>query len=205
VLAEGTLWTLVKAIVLVITLVLLFGTAWGEILKLGALEGATIVRAAGVVLTRAARILAGVLLIVGLVDYAVRHRRLEMTLRTTPQQEREDQRVMQGDPAGRAQRFRVARTWRGDSPDVLAGAMLVLTGRAGLTLVLAGGPPPRLISVRTSVKGHAGQRIRHLAETKNIRVVESPDLASRLARRPAAGASVTAELIAELASIWPGA
>ena len=113
-------------------------------------------RAAGQVLSRAAWILAGVLLILGLVDYAIRHRRLEMTLRTTPQQEREDQRVMQGDPAGRAQRFRVARTWRGDSPDVLAGATLVLTGRAGLTLVLAGGPPPRLVSVRTSVKGQRG-------------------------------------------------
>jgi flagellar biosynthetic protein FlhB len=202
-LAGGTLWALVKTITLAITLLALFGAAGGEILNLGGLEGVAVARAAGQVLSRAAWILASVLLVLGLVDYAIRFRRLELTLRTTAQQEREDQRVMQGDPAGRAQRFRVAQTWRGDSPDVLAGATVVLTGRAGLTLVLAGGPPPRLVSVRIPLKGHVGRRTRRSAEAKNIPVVEAPDLASRLARRPPADASGTAELIAELASIWP--
>jgi hypothetical protein len=35
--------------------------------------------------------------------------------------------------------------------------------------------------------------------------IESPDLASRLARRPSSRSPIAAELIAELAAIWPTA
>jgi flagellar biosynthesis protein FlhB len=200
---ERTLWALVKTACVVIASVLAVRAAWGDVLRLGGLEGGALVRAAGQVWIRAAWILAGVLLILGLLDYAIRCRRFEITLRTTPHQEREDQRVMQGDPAARAQRFRVARARRSDSIDVLSGASLLLTGVAGLTVVLAGGPPPRRVSVRTSVKGNVGLRFRRLAEANNIPRVEAPDLARRLARRPADDSSITAKLIADLSSIWP--
>jgi flagellar biosynthetic protein FlhB len=126
-----------------------------------------------------------------------------MALRTTPEQQREDRRVMEGDPAARAQRFRVARSWRRDSPDVLAGASLVLTGPAGLTLVLAGGPPPRLVSVQAATQGAVGFRVRRLAEANKVSVLEAPDLARRLVRRPVAGSVVASKLMAELAAIWP--
>ena len=88
-------------------------------------------------------VLAAVLLVLGLVDYGLRYSRFEAMLRMTPQEQREDQRTMEGDVAVRAQRRRIARAWRGDAPDLLAGASLVLTGPGGLTLVLSGGPPPR--------------------------------------------------------------
>ena len=61
-------------------------------------------QAAGQIVLHLAWVLAAVLLVLGLVDYALRYRRFEAMLRTTPQEQREDQRVMEGDPATRAQR-----------------------------------------------------------------------------------------------------
>jgi flagellar biosynthesis protein FlhB len=80
----------------------------------------------------------------------------------------------------------------------------VLTGTAGLTLVLAGGPPPQPVVVRSVVKGAIGLRVRRSTETNKVPIVDAPQLARSLARRPAAGSPLTAELIAELASVWPG-
>ena len=150
-------------------------------------------------------VLAAVLLVLGLVDYGLRYRRFESMLRTTTQEQREDRRVIEGDPATRAQRRRIARALRGDSPELLTGASLILSGAAGLTLVLGGGPPPRRVTVRTAVKGHAGMRLRRSAEASKIPQVDAPDLARRLARRPSSGSPLAAELIAELAAIWPTA
>ena len=90
-----------------------------------------------------------------------------------------------------------------DSPELLSGASLVLTGPAGLTVILAGGPPPRRVNVRGAVKGSVGLRVRRSAEAAKVPEVEAPDLAHRLARRPMTASSVAAEVVAELASVWP--
>jgi flagellar biosynthetic protein FlhB len=142
-------------------------------------------------------------MVFGLVDYALRYRRFELMLRTTVQQQREDRRLVEGDVVSRANRRQLARTWRGDSPQLLAGATLVLSGANGLTLILAGGPPPRPITIRASTKGNQGMRLRRSAEALKIPQVDAPVLAQRLAKRPAAAKSLAAELIPELAAIWP--
>jgi flagellar biosynthesis protein FlhB len=192
--AERMLWSVMKAILMVIALFWSFGAAWGASLRFSELAGLDLARAVGQVLRSWSWTLGGVLFFFGL---------FEMALTTTPEQQREDRRVMEGDPAARAQRFRVARSWRRDSADVLAGASLVLTGPAGLTLVLAGGPPPRVVSVQAATKGAVGLRVRRLAEASNVSVLEAPDLARRLVRRPVTGSAVAARLITELAVIWP--
>ena len=84
-------------------------------------------------------------------------------------------------------RRQIARSWRGDSPELLAGASLVLSGPSGLTLILAGGPPPRRITIRAATKGNPGLRLRRSAEALKIPQVDAPDLARRLAQRPAVG------------------
>ena len=93
------------------------------------LEGPELAQAAGQIVLRVSWSLAGVLLALGLVDYVLRYRRFEAMLRTTPEEQREDQRVMEGDPAARAQRRRVARSMRGDSPELLAGSALLVVRR----------------------------------------------------------------------------
>ena len=167
------------------------------------MEGPDLARASGRLVLRLAGVLAGVLLVLGLVDYGLRHFRFEAMLRTTPQEQREDQRAMEGDPASRAQRRRVARSWRGDSPDLLAGASLVLHGPGGLTLVLSGGPPPRRVAIRTAARGEAGLRMRRSAAAMKVPQIEAGDLARRLAHHSVPGSPIPAARIPELAAVWP--
>ncbi len=198
-------WSAVKAIVLVVAAAWTIHAGRSDLLRLSGLEGPNLARATGQIVLHLGWVLAAVLLVLGLLDYALRYRRFEAMLRTTPEQQREDRRVMEGDPAARAQRQSVARAWRGDAPELLAGASLILTGPGGLTLVLAGGPPPRRVTVRAAVKGNAGLKLRRSAEASQVTQIDAPDVARRLARRPASGSTIASELIAELASIWPPA
>ena len=198
-------WSLAKGIILVTAAACALGAGWSDFLRQSSLEAPNLAQAAGQIVMRVSWVLAGVLLAAGLVDYLLRYRRFEAMLRTTPAEQREDQRVVEGDPAARAQRRRAARSMRGDSPELLAGAALLLSGPAGLTLVIAGGPPPRRVSIRTVAKGGTGLKLRRLAEENGIPRVDDAALAQRLARRPASGSTIAAELIAELAAIWPGA
>ena len=196
-------WATVKAVVVVIVSAWAVRAGWGEVHRLSALEVPELARAAARSVLHLAAVLAGVLLILGMVDYGLRYARFEAMLRTTPQEQREDQRTMEGDVAIRAQRRRIARAWRGDSADVLAGASLVLTGPGGLTLVLSGGPPPRPVAIRTTASGEAGQRLRRSADTAKIPQVEAGSLARHLVRHPSSAPTISAERIAELAAIWP--
>lgn len=56
-------------------------------------------RGAGQIVLQLAWVLTAVLLVLGLVDYGLRYRRFESMLRTTTQEQREDRRVIEGDPA----------------------------------------------------------------------------------------------------------
>ena len=112
---------------------------------------------------------------------------------------------MEGDPALRARRRQLARSWRGDPAEALAGASLLLTGPSGLTVVLGGGPPPQRVSVRSILSGAAGTRLRLTAATRNLPVVDAADLSLRLARRLPPSLTPTPEHLAELASLWPAA
>jgi len=201
--AERSVWSMVKAVVLVTASAWTIRAAWYNFLRRSGLEGPMLAQAAGQAVLHLAWVLTAVLMVLGLVDYALRYRRFEAMLRSTPQEQREDQRVMEGDPATRAQQRRVARSWRGDVPDLLAGASLLLSSPGGLTLVLTGGPPPRRVTVRTVAQGSVGLRLRRSAEASQVPHVDAPDLARRLARRPAPGSPLAAELMAELAAIWP--
>jgi flagellar biosynthetic protein FlhB len=196
-------WSLAKGIILVAAAACVLGAGWTDFLRQSTLEGTKLAQAAGQIVMRVSWALAGVLLALGLVDYVLRYRRFESMLRTTAAEQREDQQVMEGDPAARAQRRRAARSMRGDSPELLAGVALLLSGAAGLTLVIAGGPPPRRVSIRTVAKGATGLRLRRMAEANGIPLVDDAALAQRLARRPASGSAIAAELSAELAAIWP--
>ena len=196
-------WATVKAVVVVIVSAWVLRAGWGEIQGLSGLDPRGLARAAAQSALRLVEVLAGVLLILGLIDYGLRYARFETILRTTAQEQREDQRVIEGDPTARAQRRQIARSWRGDSPDRLSGASLVLTGPGGLTLILSGGPPPRRVAIRTVARGEPGRRLRRSAEAAKIPSVELGDLSLLLARQTAAGSAVPADRIAELAAVWP--
>ena len=98
-----------KAIVLVGAAAWAIRSGWSDVLKLGDLETPALAHAAGQLALALAWTLAAVLLVLGLVDYGLRYHRFESMLRTTTQEQREDRRVIEGDPATRSQRRRVAR------------------------------------------------------------------------------------------------
>jgi flagellar biosynthetic protein FlhB len=201
--AQHSVWSAIKTAALLATLAWTIHGGWTELSQQSSLEGPNLARAAGRILLGEARVLAVMLLVLGVADYAIRYRRFEAMLRTTLEEQREDRRVIEGDPAARAQRRQVARAWRGDSPQLLTGASLLLCGSGGLTLVLAGGPPPRRVTIRTIVRGSAGLRLRRCPEARQIPVADAPELARRLARRPTVNSPIASLLFAELAAIWP--
>jgi flagellar biosynthetic protein FlhB len=196
-------WAAMKAAIFLAALAWVIRAGWGEVLRLGSLEGAGLAHEASRSVLRLAGVLAGVLVVLGLADYGLCYWRFESMLRTTPEEQREDQRVMEGDPAARAQRRRLARAWRGDSPELLAGASLAIHGPAGLTVILTGGPPPRRVSVREAARTAAGIRLRRAAEAAKVPHVLDAELARRLAQHPVGGYPLPADRIADLAAIWP--
>jgi flagellar biosynthetic protein FlhB len=194
-------WAVVKAIVFLVALAWVIRAGWGEVLRLGSLEGAGLAHEAGRSVLRLAGVLAGVLVVLGLADYGLCYWRFESMLRTTPEEQREDQRVAEGDPAARSQRRRLARSWRGDSPERLAGASLAIHGPGGLTVILSGGPPPRRVQIHTAARAASGLSLRRSAEAAKVPHIEDAGLARRLARHPAGGYPLPADRIADLATI----
>lgn len=196
-------WGLVKALVVVAVAAWLIRSAWPDFQRLGASDVPTLARTAGHALLRLLLMLAGAGLVLGLVDLALQHRRNEALLKMTPEEAREDQRSMEGDPAIRAQRRRIAKAWRADPADLLAGASLVLTGPGGMALVLAGGPPPRRPTLRTAAQGASGRKLQQAAESLRIPQVVAPALARRILQRKPPGLTLPEDVLAELAAIWP--
>ena len=199
---ERGAWSLAKAAAVVAVGVVLVRVGLDDLHRLGRLApGPMALAIAGRVRTTLGA-LAVTGLVLGLADFALQHRRLEGLLRMTPDQHREDQRAADGDPALRSRRRRMARAWRGDAPELFAGASLVVTGPKGLAVVLAGGPPPRRVTVRSSAQGAAGATLFRAAKRAGLTPVESPDLAVRLARL--GSPVVPPELWRDANGIWTG-
>jgi flagellar biosynthetic protein FlhB len=200
-------WAVLKAVILVTVSIWAIRAEWSALQRLSAMEFPALAEAAGDALLQSALPLAIVLMIVGVADYGLRHLRFESMLMTTAEEQREDQRVMEGDLSLRSKRRRLVRAWRGDAPELLAGARLVVIGPAGLTLVLAGGPPSRPVTVRTAAQGNTGLQLRRSATATRLPLVEAPELARRLARHASSGSPLPlplpAELAAEVAGVWP--
>jgi flagellar biosynthetic protein FlhB len=200
-------WGLVKGLLVVGVAALSLCTSAAGRQRLGGLEPHALAAACAASLRQFTLTLAAATLTLGLLDFLLQHRRFMLLLRMTPEEHREDLRSIEGNPALRAQRRQIARTWRSGSREALGGAAFVLTGAAGLTLVVAGGPPPRRLSIRSIAQGAAGLRLRNLAGHTQVPEVAAPALARRLARRLASRRApalpLAAEDVAALAAVWP--
>jgi flagellar biosynthetic protein FlhB len=205
--SERIVWAVIKAVVLVGTSLWTIRAEWIQIECLSDQDFPALAGAVGQLLLHPARVLGLVMLLLGVADYGLCYFRFEAMLRTTPEEEREDRRVMEGDLVLRSQRRRLARAWRGDAPELLAGASLVVGGTGGLAVVLAGGPPPRTVTVRTVAQGNTGLTLRRLSSAARLPQLDAPELARRLALRATAsslaGRALPVDLAAELAAIWP--
>ncbi|WP_435015712.1 EscU/YscU/HrcU family type III secretion system export apparatus switch protein [Tundrisphaera sp. TA3] len=177
-------WGLLKAAAVVAVGLALIRSNLVDLHRVGRLGPSQLAHAAAGTLRLMAGALAATSLILGLIDFVLQHRRVEAMLQMTPDQHREDERAADGDPALRSRRRRLARAWRGDAPELFAGATLVVSGPKGLAVILAGGPPPKRVVVRSSAKGAAGASLLRAAERAGLTPVAAPELAIRLARLP---------------------
>lgn len=194
-------WSLVKTVVVVAVAALVIQFHLRDCFALSHADPRAMASAAGTLIRSTALILALAMAALGLVDYALQRRRFEAMLRMTADEHRADLRAADGDPALRARRRNLAKSLRGDAPELLAGASLTITGPADLAIVLAGGPPPRRVSIRSSAHGIAGQKLRRAAAALNLPQIEAPTLARALAhlRTPI----IPPELLPLLRAAWP--
>lgn len=197
-------WSVAKAAVLVVAAGWTLGADLSAFARLAALGPNALASACGSIAGDLLRTLGVALAALGVADYLLRRRRLEASLRLTPEEGRQEQRELEGDPALRNRRRTLARSWRRDPGDLPAGASLLLTGPPGLAVLLGGGPPPdRPISVRRVARGRDAFALRRAAEGAGIAVAEVPELAAFLARGPSSAGSLPPALAAALAARWP--
>jgi flagellar biosynthesis protein FlhB len=119
---EKFAWSAIKAVVLAGVAFWAVRLQWIEMQRLGEQEIPTLVFAASHVVLRSARVLALAMVVLGVADFGFRNVRHEAMLRTTPEEQREDVRVMEGDVSLRAKRQRLARARQSDAPEQVAGA-----------------------------------------------------------------------------------
>ena len=194
-------WSVVKAAVVVGVAAWAIRSDLGGLHRLPHLEPHALARASGAMMRSTALALALATLVLGLVDFALQYRRFEAMMRLTPDEHREDLRAADGDPALRSRRRKQAQALRGDAPELFAGASLAVVGASGLIVILAGGPPPRRITIRSSANGTTGSRLRKSADAANVPTLDAPALALALVRLRTP--VVPPELMAALASAWP--
>ena len=194
-------WSLVKTVVVVAVATLIIQSHLTDFYRLSHAETPALAMAVGGLIRSTTLSLALAVAVLGLIDYALQRRRFESMLRMTSDEYREDIRSADGDPALRARRRHLAKSMTGDAPELLKGASLTITGPSDLVIVLAGGPLPRKVSIRSSAHGPAGQKLRKAASTHNLPFLEAPNLALALAqlRTP----TIPPELLPMLRDAWP--
>ena len=128
---ERSLWSIVKVVIL--TAVAWWGirSRWGALQGLSLLDFPTAAQSAMAVLLGPMRVLAVLMVVVGLVDYGLRFARFEMMLRTTPDEHREDQKAIEGDPRLRSSRRRLGAVVARRDPGTARRRVVDLAWRRG--------------------------------------------------------------------------
>ena len=196
-------WGIAKAALLVVVAAWAIRHDWPTLAAMHGQAASVLGSTAAASLRRVAFALGMAALVLGLVDYWFAHRRVEELLRTTLEENREDAKAIEGDPAVRARRLRLAKSWRADPREVLAGAVVVVTGPGGLAIVLGGEGPAGTVIVRASARGASGAMLRRSAERAGLSVVASPLLAMHFAGSSARTAALPESLRLALAEAWP--
>ena len=200
--ATTGIWGLLKASLIAILAAWMVYSEWPRLVGFSAMEIPALARASGLAVCRLLLVLSIALFLLGLLDYTRAHLRFEAALRTTPDQQRQELRSMDGDPSLKARRRQIAKAWRLDSGEVLQGAALLVEGDSGLTIVIEGGPPPKPARARAILVGASGDRLRKAAERNDFPTVHAPEVARRIAGRRPPNLPFSPEIMADLAPIW---
>ena len=196
-------WGVVKAGVLAAVAAWAIRSDWPMLASLHHRDAGALIAVAALTLRRLVLLLGLAMLALGVIDYMLAHARVETLLRTTPEQSREEAKAVDGDPAVRARRLSLARSWRADPSEILKGAVLIATGPAGLTVVLSGEGPPGRVTVRATARGASGKQIARSARAAGLAVADAPEVARHFASPAARTAPLPASIRLDLATLWP--
>lgn len=199
--AGRSLWAVVKTAALIGLAAWLWHAHGAEVGQLAQADPPTLAVGSGRLLLRMAEPLAAALIVLGLTDFALRWRRLEAQLRLTPDEQKEELKAADGDPALRSRQRRQAESWRQDPAESLPGASLVVTAGRSLAVLLAGEGPPGRVAVRRIARGPAAGVLRRAAERAGLPATDAPPLALQLAR--GRGQALPPRLAEELDDLWP--
>lgn len=175
-------WTLLKVVSLATLAAWLIVGRWPALERLAAQDIENLAVSGSMLLVRLLQIMAVSLLALGLADFFLRWRQFEEQLCLTPEQQKQELRETDGDPAVRARQRSVALAWRKDPADLLPGAAMVVTAGAGLAILLAGEKPPGPIAIRQIARGVAASALRNAATRAGLTIADAPPLALYLAR-----------------------
>ena len=196
-------WGIAKTFLILMVAAWAIRSEWTTLATLGSRDKIQLASASAAALRRLAFALGFATLVLGLIDYLLARRRIETALQTTAEETREEAKSIDGDPAIRARRMRLAKSWRTDPGELLTGAIVVLSGPAGLAVVLGGEGPPGKVIVRASARGGSGAILKKSAKRAGLKVVEAAKLASHFASAAARTQALPDSLRNELAEIWP--
>lgn len=194
---------MVRVILTVTCVGLFFVVSQADLARLSELRMTSFLAAAGNLLQRFALALAALWTVIGLWNFWRRTRQFESSLLMTPEEQRMEQRAIDGDPTIRSRRLQLARAWLRDPGELLAGASLVLEGQGGLCVLLAGGPPPARITVRTITGGVGSFTLKHAANRSGIPIVWHPSLARRFEQARLGRPALDPEVQRALRAVWP--
>jgi flagellar biosynthesis protein FlhB len=200
--AQG-LWSLAKPLLLAVVVCLSISADPNSFQRIARADLPVALRIAGEKLSATLSCLALACLALGAVDAFIRFRRIESILQMTPDEARQDQRTVEGDPETRRRRDRLARQWRLDSRELPPDVALLIGGAGSIVVLVGGQKPPGAIVVRAVARGVEANRWRRAAQLANLPVVESPPLARVLSLPATKSRGLPPELVDQLAAIWP--
>jgi len=142
-----------------------------------------------------------VMLILGGIDYAWQRYRLERQLRMTPQEIKDERRLLEGDPTIKARRKQMTARWaQPNDLRAVSQADLVLTDRAGYAVALKYDPAtmqaPRLLA---KARGTGAVRLCQLGRDARVALMDSPGLAQALCAQVEHGQDVPPSFYAQVA------
>jgi flagellar biosynthetic protein FlhB len=142
-----------------------------------------------------------VMLILGGIDYAWQRYRLERQLRMTPQEIKDERRLLEGDPTIKARRKQVAARWTQQNHlRAVSQADLVLTDRAGYAVALKYDPAtmqaPRLLA---KARGAGAVRLCQMGRDARVALMDCPLLTRALWTQVENGQDVPPLLYAQVA------
>ena len=189
---QATLYLATVAVALFVTLPTVAGAETGEAMLHAAIAAITVMVA--------------VVGLVTLMDYMLVRRRHERQLRMTPQQLREEQRELQGDPqtAARRQRLRSDMTQREIESIARRGDIVVTANDGTAILIRHISQGPHSPQILDSALGRRGGILASKARVRGATIVSNPELAAKLIHTTRPGDAVPIALNRDVIRLFTG-